>query len=207
MEMNLFSFGEKVDFLKDWKNLSFDNSAVNITDLSYEVQDKQNDLTIYSVSVSIKIQKRGQYAVKSLIYNGQNSEETNKEFLLGKIYFIYEDIECDFIQHGCNTNINNNEAIFTFSADNIKSFTIVDVIIVNDNKIKYKYNKNVRFKPGKDLEYKIIANSKISKYDLTLLQPIFEIKYKNKKIKYFSPHMPVHSGVDMTYNEIKEYVK
>lgn len=66
----------------------------------------------------------------------------------------------------------------------------------------------MRFKPGKDLEYKIIVNSKISKYDLTLLQPIFAIKYEdNKAIKYFSPYMLVYSGVDMTYNEIKEYVK
>ena len=34
IQMQLFNFGENVDFLEDWKNLSFDNSAVEITDLS-----------------------------------------------------------------------------------------------------------------------------------------------------------------------------
>lgn len=211
MKMILFSFGEKVDFLNDWKNISFDNDAVNITNLSYEVQDKENDLTIYAVFVSIKMRQQGRYVVKSLNYDVKNDEGDsncdNKTFPLGEIYFIYEGGDDDFLLHGCNTNIVNGEAVFTFSADNPKPFRITDIIVEGDN-IKYKYNKNVQFEPGNDLIYKIIVDSNISQYDLNVLQPIFVIEYEgDKEKKYFSPYMIVFSGVDMTYDEIKEYVK
>lgn len=56
IQMQLFNFDENVDFLKDWKNLSFDNSAVKITDLSYKKQMQENNLTVYDVSIKVNLQ-------------------------------------------------------------------------------------------------------------------------------------------------------
>ena len=207
MQMVLYSFEEKVDFLNDLDNISFDNKAVSITNISYKVQSTENDLTIYSVLVSLKLQKQGRHIVNYLNYNGQTENLEDESFCLGELCFIYEGTENEFIQHGCNTNIDNGEAVFTFSADNTKAFTIIDTIVDGRN-IKYEYNKNVHFTPGTDLTYIINVDSSVSKYDLLLLQPIFVIEYEDaEEYNYFSPYMIVYSGVDMTYDEIKEYVK
>lgn len=204
MHMNLFSFNEDVSFLDDKANLTFDNSNVEIVDLSYEIQNIDNDLTVYSVLVTIRMQKVGQHEVTSLMYTGEDSEI----YPIGEIHFLYQDDASDFLLHGCNTNIYNNEAVFTFSAENTRAFTITDVIAADDKLSKYTFEKNIHFMPGKDLIYTINVESSVSEYDLMILQPIFEIQYDDSNEKqYFSPYMLVFRGRDMTYDEIKEYVR
>lgn len=204
MTMVLFNFNSDASFLDDKENIAFDNSNVEIADLSYEVQNVDGDLTVYDVTVNIEMKMVGQHDVTSLVYNGEEKEV----FPIGEIHFFYQDNAIDFLQHGCNTNINNGEALFQFSEENTRGFTITDVIVADDKRNKYTFEKDVHFTPGKELIYIINVNSSVSDHDLLVLQPIFEIQYDGSKEKqYFSPYMLVFSGNDMTYDEIKEYVK
>lgn len=204
MTMVLFSFNSDASFLDDKENIAFDNSSVEIVDLSYKVQNVDGDLTVYDVLVTIKMEQVGRHDVTSLVYNG----EEKAVFPIGEIHFFYQDHASDFLLHGCNTNIDNGEAVFQFSAENTQGFTITDVIVADDKRSKYTFEKDVHFTPGQELTYLINVNSSVSDYDLLVLQPIFEIQYDGSAEKqYFSPYMIVFSGNDMTYDEIKEYVK
>lgn len=206
MQLNLFCFDEDVPFLQDHAHLMFDNPNVKIVDLSYDVQKVDNDLTVYSVLVTIRMQEVGQHEVTSLIYIGNSEEEV--VYPIGKIHFIYHDDASDFLLHGCNTNIDDGKAVFQFSAENDRAFTITDVLTADDELSKYSFEKNVSFTPGEDLVYAINVDSSVSEYDLLVLQPIFEIQFDNANEKqYFSPYMIVFRGSDMTYDEIKEYVR
>lgn len=204
MTMVLFSFNSDASFLDDKENIAFDNSNVEIVDLSYKVQNVDGDLTVYDVLVTIKMKKVGRHDVTSLVYNGEEKEV----FPIGEIHFFYQDTASDFLLHGCNTNIYNGEAVFQFSAENTRGFTITDVIVADDERSKYTYEKNVHFTPGEELTYIINVNSSENDHNLLVLQPIFEIQYDGSEEKqYFSPYMLVFSGSNMTYDEIKEYVK
>lgn len=161
---------------------------------------------MYSVLVTIKMQEVGQHEVTSLVYIGNGEEET--VYPIGNIHFIYNDDASDFLLHGCNTNIDDGKAVFQFSAENDRAFTITDVLIADDKLSKYSFEKNVPFTPGNDLVYTINVDSSVSEYDLLVLQPIFEIQFNDSSEKqYFSPYMIVFRGSDMTYDEIKEYVR
>lgn len=205
IQLNLFSFGQDILFLDDWKNLTFDNPQVQITNVSYEIQNQEADLTVYSVLLTINMEKTGQYEVTSLLYHGQDNQST---YPIGKIYFLYQEEASEFLKHGCNSYIENDEAVFTFLSDNQESFWITDVLLAQEDKTTYAFEKNVRYQSGEDLTYTISVNSSVSEYDLLVMQPIFELQYENTAAKkYFSPYMIVFRGKDMTYSEIKEYVK
>lgn len=204
MTMVLFCFNSDVSFLDDKENIVFDNPNVEIADLSYEVQNVDGDLTVYDVLVTIKMEQVGQHDVTSLVYNGEEKDV----FPIGEIHFFYQDNASDFLLHGCNTKIDNGEAVFQFSAENTRGFTITDVIVADDTWSKYTFEKNVYFTPGQELTYLINVDSSVSAHDLLVMQPIFEIQYDGSAEKqYFSPYMIVFSGNDMTYDDIKEYVK
>lgn len=206
LQLNLFSFDDDVPFLHDHGHLLFDNANVKIVDLSYDIQKVDNDLTVYSALVTIKMQEVGQHEVTSLIYIGNSGEET--VYPIGKIHFIYHDDASDFLPHGCDTNIYDGKAVFQFSAENDRAFTITDVLIADVELSKFSFAKNVPFTPGEDLVYTINVDSSVSEYDLLVLQPIFEIQFDDSNEKqYFSPYMNVFKGSDMTYDEIKEYVR
>lgn len=204
MAMVLYNFNSDVSFLDDKENIAFDNSNVKIEDISYKVQNVDGDLTVYDVTVNIEMKMVGQHDVTSLVYNGEEKEV----FPIGEIHFFYQDNAIDFLQHGCNTNIINGEALFSFSAENTRGFTITNVIVADDERSKYTFEKDVHFTPGEELIYIINVNSSVSDHDLLVLQPIFEIQYDGSKEKqYFSPYMLEFKGNNMTYDEIKEYVK
>lgn len=204
MTMVLFSFNSDASFLDDKGNIAFDNSNVEIADLSYKVQNVDGDLTVYDLLVTIKMENAGRHDVTSLMYNGEES----KVFPIGEIHFFYQDNASDFLQHGCDTNINNGEAVFQFSAENTRGFTITDVIVADDKRSKYTFEKDVHFTPGEELTYFIHVDSSVSDYDLLVLQPIFEIQYDGSEEKeYFSPYTIAFRGNNITYDEIKEYVK
>lgn len=215
IQMQLFNFGENVDFLKDWKNLSFDNSAVEITDLSYKKQMQENNLTVYDVSVKVNLQGYGQQSIKSLHYSGQSKEgkQENKDFPLGELYFLYENRDewddfSDYIkEYGNYTALNDNKATFSFKLYDKKSFTIAGIITPDCNSISYQYEKNAHVNPGKTFDYKITVNDKAGKFDYRIFQPIFELKFPSKQNAEYLSVMRVQDGDAMSYDEIKEYVK
>ncbi|MBR5713006.1 MAG: hypothetical protein IKX54_05360 [Lachnospiraceae bacterium] len=74
--LTLFAFNEDVDFLNDAAGISFDNPDVKITSVSFSEQAKEKDLTSYSVSLSIKIDKEGKFDVKQLRYKDKDTQKT-----------------------------------------------------------------------------------------------------------------------------------
>lgn len=215
IQMQLFNFGENVDFLEDWKNLSFDNSAVEITDLSYKKQMQENNLTVYDVSVKVNLQGYGKHIIKSLHYSGQSKDgkQENKDFSLGELYFLYENKDelddfSDYVkEYGNYSAFNDNKATFSFKLYDKKSFTIAGIITPDCDSISYQYKKNTQVNSGKTFDYDITVNDKAGKFDYRIFQPIFEFKFPNKQNAEYLSVMRVQDGDAMSYDEIKEYVK
>lgn len=102
----------------------------------------------------------------------------------------------------------NGEAVFQFLEENPRGFTITDVIVADDKRSQYKFEKDIYFTPGEELPYVINVNSSVSDHDLLVLQPIYEIQYDGSEEKqYFSTYMIVYIGNDMNYDDVKVYVR
>lgn len=206
LRIDLFCFNSDVGFLKDKGKLAFDNKKVEITNVDYEKQSSENNLDIYSVYLSISVAENGRFDVSNLVYSGGDTE---KVYPLGKISFVYEeDKDGTYLAHGCDTTINDGKATFTFLDSNDRAFKIVDVILAEEKGVNYICDKNVSYTVGKGIAYEIGVDYSVNDGDMFVMQPIFVIKFDGDEVlHYFAPGMLVCSGENLTYPEIREYVK
>lgn len=205
IRIDLFSFNNSAEFLDDVAKLSFDNQKVSIKGVSYEEQSREKDLVVYAVNFSVSIKENGRYDITTLNY--QDGDKTIS-YPLGKLSFICEYGNSIYLHHGCNTTILDGKAAFTFSSKNQEAFTITDIKLAEEKNVNYTYKKDVSYVPGEELLYELNIDYSVEDGALFVVQPIFIIKVKGeKRVQYFTPNILEYSGDELTYPQIKEYIK
>lgn len=203
----VYAFNSNTKFLDDISKLSFDNDNVLVKDVIVaDHPEKDNDLTKYTVSFTVGFAKDGNYSVTNLVY-----EDGNKtvKYPMGNIAFAYKMGQPVNLQQGIDTEITNNKIAYYFLGDNKEPFTVKGLVSGDNDQFKYTYKKNVKFTPGKQLDYYIKINSNATGADTTVFCPLFEIKTENSnQTKYFVPISQTYGGDNnLSYNQIKEYVQ
>lgn len=203
----VYAFDSSVKFLNDISKLRFDNDNVYIAKVVVnDNPEKENDLTKYTVSFTVGFAKDGNYSVTNLVY-----EDGNKtvKYPIGNIAFAYKMGQPVNLHQGIDTEITNNKIAYYFLEDNKESFTVEGLISGESSGFTYTYKKNVKFTPGKQLDYYVDINSNATDADTTVFCPLFEIKTENSnQTKYFVPISQTYGGDNnISYNQIKEYVQ
>lgn len=203
----VYAFNSNTKFLDDISKLSFDNDNVLVKDVIVaDHPEKDNDLTKYVVSFKVGFSTEGKYTITNLVY--KNGGKTVK-YPIGKVSFNYVNGQSVDIKQGISAEITNNEACYSFLEANKKTFTVKGLVSGDNDQFKYTYKKNVKFTPGKQLDYYIKINSNASSADSMVFSPIFEIKMDNSnKVKYLVPFTQIYGGDNnLNYDQIKEYVQ
>lgn len=205
LNFQLFDFDGEVDFLKNPSFLSFDNTNVLISKVTYTKEDSDKDLGIYTVAMNLKFLEDGVFDVTSLKYN---DGENNYCYKLGKITFVCDKGNDCFLLHGVETIITDNKARITFLSNNEKNFKICDLVIPEMEGASFNYMKNEKFVSGTDFLYEIDIDYEGKKGDVFVFQPIFEIEIEGEKqIKKFVPQVMISKSSELSYKEVREYVK
>lgn len=203
----VYAFNSNTKFLDDISKLSFDNDNVLVKDVIVaDHPEKDNDLTKYVVSFKVGFSTEGKYTITNLVY--KNDGKTVK-YPIGKVSFNYVNGQSVDIKQGISAEITNNEACYSFLETNKKPFTVKGLVSGDNDQFKYTYKKNVKFTPGKQLDYYIKINSNASSADSMVFSPIFEIKMDNSnKVKYLVPFTQIYGGDNnLNYDQIEEYVQ
>lgn len=203
----VYAFNSNTKFLDDISKLSFDNDNVLVKDVIVaDHPEKDNDLTKYVVSFKVGFSTEGKYTITNLVY--KNGEKTVK-YPIGKVSFNYVNGQSVDIKQGIGAEITNNEACYSFLEANKKPFTVKGLVSGDNDQFKYTYKKNVKFTPGKQLDYYIKINSNASSADSMVFSPIFEIKMDNSnKVKYLVPFTQIYGGDNnLNYDQIEGYVQ
>lgn len=203
----VYAFNSNTKFLDDISKLSFDNDNVLVKDVIVaDHPEKDNDLTKYVVSFKVGFSTEGKYTITNLVY--KNGGKTVK-YPIGKVSFNYVNGQSVDIKQGIGAEITNNEACYSFLEANKKPFTVKGLVSGDNDQFKYTYKKNVKFTPGKQLDYYIKINSNASSADSMVFSPIFEIKMDNSnKVKYLVPFTQIYGGDNnLNYDQIEEYVQ
>lgn len=203
----VYAFDSNVKFLNDISKLRFDNDNVYIAKVVVnDNPEKENDLTKYIVSFTVGFAKDGNYNVTNLVYEDGNS---TVKYPIGKITFAYKMGQLVYLQQGIDIEITNNKIAYYFLEDNKEPFTVEGLVSGESSGFTYTYKKNVKFTPGKQLDYYVDINSNATGADTTVFCPIFEIKTENSnQTKYFVPISQTYGGDNnISYNQIKEYVQ
>ena len=203
----VYAFDSNVKFLNDISKLRFDNDNVYIAKVVVnDNPEKENDLTKYIVSFTVGFAKDGNYNVTNLVYEDGNS---TVKYPIGKITFAYKMGQLVYLQQGIDIEITNNKIAYYFLEDNKEPFTVEGLVSGESSNFTYTYKKNVKFTPGKQLDYYVDINSNATGADTTVFCPIFEIKTENSnQTKYFVPISQTYGGDNnISYNQIKEYVQ
>lgn len=203
----VYAFDSNVKFLNDISKLRFDNDNVYIAKVVVnDNPEKENDLTKYIVSFTVGFAKDGNYNVTNLVYEDGNS---TVKYPIGKITFAYKMGQLVYLQQGIDIEITNNKIAYYFLEDNKEPFTVEGLVSGESSNFTYTYKKNVKFTPGKQLDYYVDINSNATGADTTVFCPIFEIKTENSnQTKYFVPISQTYGGNNnLSYNQIKEYVQ
>lgn len=203
----VYAFDSSVKFLNDISKLRFDNDNVYIAKVVVnDNPEKENDLTKYTVSFTVGFAKDGNYSVTNLVY-----EDGNKtvKYPMGNIAFAYKMGQSVYLHQGIGIEITNNKIAYYFLEDNKEPFTVEGLVSGESSGFTYTYKKNVKFTPGKQLDYYVDINSNTTGADTTVFCPIFEIKTQNSnQNKYFVPISQTYGGNNnLSYNQIKEYVQ
>lgn len=203
----VYAFDSSVKFLNDISKLRFDNDNVYIAKVVVnDNPEKENDLTKYTVSFTVGFAKDGNYSVTNLVY-----EDGNKtvKYPMGNIAFAYKMGQPVYLHQGIGIEITNNKIAYYFLEDNKEPFTVEGLVSGESSNFTYTYKKNVKFTPGKQLDYYVDINSNATGADTTVFCPIFEIKTENSnQTKYFVPISQTYGGDNnLSYNQIKEYVQ
>ncbi len=203
----IYAFDSNVKFLNDISKLRFDNDNVYIAKVVVnDNPEKENDLTKYTVSFTVGFAKDGNYSVTNLVY-----EDGNKtvKYPMGNIAFAYKMGQPVNLHQGIDTEITNNKIAYYFLEDNKEPFTVEGLVSGESSGFTYTYKKNVKFTPGKQLDYYVDINSNATDADTTVFCPLFEIKTENSnQTKYFVPISQTYGGDNnISYNQIKEYVQ
>lgn len=203
----VYAFDSSVKFLNDISKLRFDNDNVYIAKVVVnDNPEKENDLTKYTVSFTVGFAKDGNYSVTNLVY-----EDGNKtvKYPMGNIAFAYKMGQPVNLHQGIDTEITNNKIAYYFLEYNKEPFTVEGLVSGESSNFTYTYKKNVKFTPGKQLDYYVDINSNATSADTTVFCPLFEIKTENSnQTKYFVPISQTYGGNNnLSYNQIKEYVQ
>lgn len=203
----VYAFDSNVKFLNDISKLRFDNDNVYIAKVVVnDNPEKENDLTKYTVSFTVGFAKDGNYSVTNLVY-----EDGNKtvKYPMGNIAFAYKMGQPVYLHQGIDIEITNNKIAYYFLEDNKEPFTVEGLVSGESSGFTYTYKKNVKFTPGKQLDYYVDINSNTTGADTTVFCPLFEIKTENSnQTKYFVPISQTYGGDNnISYNQIKEYVQ
>lgn len=203
----VYAFDSSVKFLNDISKLRFDNDNVYIAKVVVnDNPEKENDLTKYTVSFTVGFAKDGNYSVTNLVY-----EDGNKtvKYPMGNIAFAYKMGQPVYLHQGIDTEITNNKIAYYFLEYNKEPFTVEGLVSGESSNFTYTYKKNVKFTPGKQLDYYVDINSNATGVDTTVFCPLFEIKTQNStQTKYFVPISQTYGGDNnLSYNQIKEYVQ
>lgn len=203
----VYAFDSSVKFLNDISKLRFDNDNVYIAKVVVnDNPEKENDLTKYTVSFTVGFAKDGNYSVTNLVY-----EDGNKtvKYPMGNIAFAYKMGQPVYLHQGIDTEITNNKIAYYFLEYNKEPFTVEGLVSGESSNFTYTYKKNVKFTPGKQLDYYVDINSNATSADTTVFCPLFEIKTENSnQTKYFVPISQTYGGNNnLSYNQIKEYVQ
>lgn len=203
----VYAFDSSVKFLNDISKLRFDNDNVYIAKVVVnDNPEKENDLTKYTVSFTVGFAKDGNYSVTNLVY-----EDGNKtvKYPMGNIAFAYKMGQPVYLHQGIGIEITNNKIAYYFLEDNKEPFTVEGLVSGESSNFTYTYKKNVKFTPGKQLDYYVDINSNATGADTTVFCPIFEIKTENSnQTKYFVPISQTYGGDNnLSYSQIKEYVQ
>ena len=205
VNMNMFCFGSDIEFLKDTASVSFDNPDVSIKSVDITEQDKEGDLTVYNLNFRLSVSKEGQSDISALTY--KNGEESDV-YELGKLSFVKKSGDNIFLMHSCNAFFYHDSTVISFNSANEEPFTVTDLIYADSELFKISYDKNQSFTPGSDLDFMIEAETSIDDKDIFIFQPVFEIRPENENSYcYFTPNMPVCNAEDLTFLDIREYVK
>ena len=203
----VYAFDSNIKFLNDISKLRFDNDNVYIAKIVVnDNPEKENDLTKYTVSFTVGFAKDGNYNVTNLVYEDCNS---TVKYPIGKIAFAYKMGQPVYLQQGIDTEITNNKIAYYFLEANKEPFTVEGLVSGENGDFTYTYKKNVKFTPGKQLDYYVNINSNGTGADTTVFCPIFEIKTENTtQTKYFVPISQTYGGDNnLSYRQIKEYVQ
>lgn len=203
----VYAFDSSVKILNDISKLRFDNDNVYIAKVVVnDNPEKENDLTKYTVSFTVGFAKDGNYSVTNLVY-----EDGNKtvKYPMGNIAFAYKMGQPVNLHQGIDTEITNNKIAYYFLEYNKEPFTVEGLVSGKSSNFTYTYKKNVKFTPGKQLDYYVDINSNATGDDTTVFCPLFEIKTENSsQTKYFMPISQTYGGDNnLSYNQIKEYVQ
>ena len=205
INMNMFCFDSDIDFMKNVNDLSFDNPDVLIKSIDITEQDQKGDLIIYNLSMRLSVNKDGQSNITTLMYSDGSNNST---YEIGNIAFIKHNENSIYFAHGCDLNFIENQAIINFSKDNETGFTVTDLIYAESEMYMCSYDKELSFTPGYELLCNFNVETSCDDRDIFLFQPIFVIKLENDSNNYyFVPNMPVCNARDMTFADIREYVK
>lgn len=205
INMNMFCFDSDIDFLKDVNSLCFDDPDISIKSIDITEQDKKGDLTIYNLSMRLSVNKDGQSNITVLSYtDGVNYSE----YEIGDLAFIKHDENSLYLTHGCDSGFIDDQAIINFGKDNDTPFTVKDIIFAESDMYTCSYDKELSYAPGNELICDLKVETSYDDRDLFLFQPIFVIELENdSKNYYFTPNMPICNAKDMTFLDIREYVK
>ncbi len=205
INMNMFCFDSNIDFLKKTDFLSFDNPDVFIKSLDITEQDKNGELIIYNLVFRLSVNKDGQSNITALNYNDGTNISVYK---IGDIALIKNNVNSIYLQYGIDSLFINNNTNIIFSKENEEPFTVSDLIYAKNDMYICSYDKDMSFTPGKDLIYNINVDTSYDDRDIFLFQPIFVIKHENEsKNYYFTPNMPICNAKELTFLDIREYVK
>ncbi|QCT07300.1 hypothetical protein [Ruminococcus bovis] len=203
----VYAFDSNVKFLNDISKLRFDNDNVYIEKVVVnDNPEKENDLTKYTVSFTVGFAKDGNYSVKELVYDDGNN---TVKYPMGNIAFTYKMGQTVDLQQGIDTEITNNKIAYYFLENNKEPFTVEGLVSGESSDFTYTYKKNVKFTPGKQLDYYVDINGNATGADTTVFCPLFEIKIENSnQTKYFVPISQTYGGNNnLSYSQIKEYVQ
>lgn len=205
INMNMFCFDSDIDFLKNIDFLSFDNPDVLIKSLDVTEQEKNGDLIVYNLDFRLSVNKDGQSNITALNYNDGSNTAVYK---IGDLALIKNNGNSIYLKYGLDSLFINNNTAITFAKDNEETFTVSDLIYAKNDMYTCSYDKDMSFTPGTDLIYNINVDTSYDDRDIFLFQPIFVIKHENdSKSYYFTPNMPICNAKDLTFLDIREYVK
>ncbi len=203
MNFTVYCFNETAPDTEDLSKWSFDNPNVQIGSMEYNLSYQENDLNVYTLTIGMKVKQDGDFTVHSLNYY---SDDGGKRFPFGEIVLCRNTENPVFLAHGCDLYTGTKTATISFSDNNEQDFEIVDLHLGKQDILTYEYEKNVFYETGHELRYSIKIDSSEKDGDVIICAPVFIINAEGEN-KFFAPYIPISYSKQMSYLDIREYVK
>lgn len=196
---------QNMDFLKEVDYLRLNDENTMIYSIQFSLENKVNDLVIYDLKIILDFKKYGEINIKQLIYE---KDEQYLEFELGDIKILNLEKKRLSLNHGVDSNFYNNTAYVTFSASNLYAFRIEELIYANAYIKNLKYEDNQKYVPQDTLDFVYEIENSVNEYDVFVFLPVFKLSMESTgETSYFNPRNWTMEKKELTYVQIKEYVK